>query len=130
MTEQLIIRAFEKGLDCMPGAHVAWFDLPQREGPKVRCTYVTYACAGNNLADMFAWFFERVVDPLIAQAGDGGYLFWRLPERVSVQVETGRMGSERRFNIRTRIVVLNKALEEVRIADAIKAEGAIPQEIK
>ncbi len=128
--ERRIIDAFESAFYCQPGPSVAYFDIPQRAGDEilsVRATYVVYAVTGQNLDDTETWFFEHVINPLIKNALAGGYLFWRNPERVSVDV---RDVAKPQYVVRTRIAVLNQALEEVRINDAIKPAGEPTPEVE
>lgn len=128
-TEQRIIESFESSFRCMPGPAMAFFEIPQKDAPLVRAIYVVYAVTGQNLDDMERWFMERVVRPLKNIAGDDSYLYWRNPERVSVAVRTiSSCGLQ--YVIRTRIAVLNKSLEEVRLSgDVIKSEGELPTEL-
>lgn len=125
-TEQRITSAFEHAFRCALGPAQAFFEIPQKDDLPVRVTYVVYAVSGEHLEDMERWFMERVVAPLKNIAGEGGYLYWRNPERVSV--DTARYDS--RFTIYTRIAVLDGSLEEVRLTgDAAKLPGKLPTEL-
>ncbi len=129
--EDRIIQAFEKSFRTEVGPARAFFELPQRGGPPVRVIYVVYAAMGNSIDELHNWFFEQVVDPLITKAGGEGYLYWRHPERVlayksrTVVVEGVEQKEESVFKIRTRLAVLDKRLNPITIADAVKLEGMI-----
>ena len=117
-TEERIIIAFEKVFRCVDGQRCAWFELPQRDGERIRGTYVVYAAVGRNLEALEAWFIGKVVGALAEQAGNSGYLYWRRPERVEVyEAQDGE------YVIRTRIAVFNEGLEEVSIDSAIPKVG-------
>lgn len=111
----------EHYFDCTWGQPRAFFELPQRRGEDIRVTYVVYAVAGNDLAELEQWMIDEVLRPLDQKAGDGSRLYWRNDQCFNLTLIEGD-----RYYLRTRLAVLDKDLNEVRLDDLIKREGEPP----
>jgi len=125
--EARIIDAFERAFITEYGPARAFFQIPQRNADPVRVVYVVYAAMGPDLDKVHDWFFEHVVDPLISKAA-GGWLYWRNPERVlAYGSNVVRIGEDKGhtplYKIRTRLAVLDMALNPVTLGDPTKHEG-------
>ena len=108
----------EEHFDCEVGPPKAYFELPQRDGKDpVRVTYVVYAVQGPTYDACEKWLLEHVFEPLEKEAGDDKLLYWRLPEMI--QVEPLRDG----VKVRTRLMVLDKNMNQVFIAEKVVSDG-------
>ena len=118
MVSRLIVVA-EEFFDCSFGPEQAFFEWPQRDGDTIRFIYCSYVVRGDDLKKLEQYFIDEVLAPLAEKAGDEGRLYWRLDTCFEVQLDT----SDGRYTVRTRIVVVDKDLNEVRLPDEIKPEG-------
>lgn len=115
---QPLIDYCEEHFDCEVGPPKAYFELPQRDGKDpVRVTYVVYAVQGPTYGACEEWLLEHVFEPLEKEAGDDKLLYWRLPEMF--QVEPLRDG----VKVRTRLMVLDKNMNQVFIAEKVVSDG-------
>lgn len=106
------------------GPPAAFFEIPRKGESPLRVVYVTYACSGTDVHNLLDWMRNKVLVPLRREAGEGAYLYWRLPECIDLQ------RVEEKWQIRTRLAVLDKDVRPVAIAASAKAEGGKMKELK
>lgn len=114
-----LLDLFESMFQTEHGPPMAFFHIPVNNAEPIRAIYTSYVAKGENLQDVTEWFAENVVRPLARKAGEGAFLYWRLPEKL----EVCRIESDDMWTVRTRIVVLDKALNLITV-DTLKEEGA------
>lgn len=101
-----------------PGPPMAMFEIPQANADPVRAIYRTYAVRCITLPEVERWMMRNVIEPLARSCNHEGCLYWRLTEKFEVSFDDGNS-----VTLRTRIAVLNRALEPVLVGSE-KAEGS------
>ena len=108
----------EQYFDCQHGVPMAFFEIPQRDGEDIRVIYVTYAVRGPDVFDLEQWMIDNVILPLMEKTDGQGKLYWRLAECFDMSLDTDGL-----YSLRTRIGVLDKDLNVVRLDEVMKHEG-------
>ena len=111
---QVLIEYLEACFHCKQGERTAFFEMPAVGGNVTRGIYVTYAVSALDLASAESWMMDNVLRPLVAKAGESAWLYWRLEECFEVTNE------DNRFQLRTRIAVLDKDLNAVVLSGDIE----------